>query len=410
MNRFAKLALLLLCFALAASGVSRAALAATVDAQISARLDALEKENAALRARLNRLEASTAAIRHRSAAAQSNPALASVSGPQNANALAADVGQVVGARTLNSRPHFEVSGSLLFLQPGAGNLEYGTLVTPLPIATPNWSNQSLSPNFDPAFRVGARYMPNESNDIELNWTHLNTTTNGSFSAGPTQMVGPPYLIGPESALYKIAQGSVQSKYDAVNLVAAHTFCAECSFQLRAFGGVEFARIGQNLSGLFQSPDGSASSGYTTNSLFTGAGPRLGLKGQYALGDFQFIGEFAAAGLIGTSQSRINFTTVSPALAGVNNQSLTSPNATQVIPSIDARLATAYTFLIGNYGLFKIELGYQAAVYFNAVSQYSLTQVPTMIMLPPVGVFLATEQHSQSNFTDQGPYLTGSWSF
>ena len=198
MNRFAKLALLL-CFALAASGVSRAALAATVDAQISARLDALEKENAALRARLNRLELSTAAIRHRSAAAQSNPALASVSGPQNANALAADAGQVVGARTLNSRPHFEVSGSLLFLQPGSGNLEYGTLVTPLPIATPNWSNQSLSPNFDPAFRVGARYMPNESNDIELNWTHLNTTTNASFSAAPTQMVGPPYLIGPESA-------------------------------------------------------------------------------------------------------------------------------------------------------------------------------------------------------------------
>jgi hypothetical protein len=48
-------------------------------------------------------------------------------------------------------------------------------------------------------------MPNESNDIELNWTHLNTTTNGSFSAAGTQMVGPPYLIGPESALYKIAQ-------------------------------------------------------------------------------------------------------------------------------------------------------------------------------------------------------------
>ena len=64
MNRFAKLALLL-CFALAASGVSRAALAATADTQTSARLDALEKENAALRARVNRLEASTTAIRRR---------------------------------------------------------------------------------------------------------------------------------------------------------------------------------------------------------------------------------------------------------------------------------------------------------------------------------------------------------
>ena len=404
MSRFTKLAFLL-CLAPASSAVSHSAIAATIDEQISARLAALEKENAALRARVNRLEASKAAkIKHRAAAVEPNSALAAIARPRNADALAA------GARTSNAPPRFEVSGSLLYLQPGAGNLEYGTLVTPFPIATPNWSNQSLTPNFSPAFRVGARYMPNESNDIELNWTHLNASTNGSFSAGATQMVGPPYLIGPESALYKIAQGNVQSEYDAVNLDAAHTFCAECSFQLRAFGGVEFARIGQNLSGLFQSPDGTASSGYTTNSSFTGAGPRLGLRGQYALGDFQFIGEFAAAGLIGTAQSRINFSTVSPALVGVNNQSLTSPNATQVIPSIDARLATAYAFPPGNYGQFKIEVGYQAAVYFNAVSQYSLTQVPTMIMLPPVGVFLATEQHSQSNFTDQGPYLTGSWLF
>jgi hypothetical protein len=136
---------------------------------------------------------------------------------------------------------------------------------------------------------------------------------------------------------------------------------------------------------------------------------LGFKGQYALGDIQFIGEVAAAALIGTSQSRIDFSTNSPAV-GPNNQSLTSPNATQVIPSIDARLATVYSFPASTYGQFKIELGYRAAVYFDAVSQYSLTQVPTSLMLPPVGVYLATAQHLQSNFTTQGPYVTGSWAF
>jgi len=406
MNSFSKLRFLL-CLALLTSAVSHTAFAATIDDQTSTRLDALEKENAALRARVNRLEASKATkIMHRSATVESNPAFASISRPQNADTLAA--GQVVGTRTSNPAPRFEISGSLLFLQPGAGDLEYGTLVSPLPIATPNWSNQSLTPKFSPTFSVGARYMPNGSNDIELNWTHLNTTANASVVAGPTQMVGPPYLIGPESALYSIGHGAVKSAYDAVNFDGGHTFCAECPFQLRAFGGVEFARIGQNLSGLFQSADSSASSGYTTNSLFTGAGPRLGLKGGYVLGAFQFLGEVAGAGLIGTAQSRINFTTVSPALVAVNNQSLTSPNATQVIPSIDARLAAAYSFPLTHYGLFKIEVGYKAAVYFNAVSQYSLTQVSTT--LPPVGVFLATEQHSQSSFTDEGPYLTGSWLF
>jgi hypothetical protein len=401
----------LLCLASSAAVAPRPSFAATLDERVLARLDALEKENAALRARISRIEAAKALK------TEPNSALATTRRPRNADALTAEpnataargVVQTVDVSLANPRPHFEISGSLLYLQPGAGNLEYGTLITPLPLATPNWANQSLNPNFSPAFGVGVRYMPSASNDIELNWTHLDSTASAAFSASPTQMVGPPYLIGPESALYKNGSGAVQSKYDAVNLDGGHTFCAVCPFQLRVFGGVEYARIGQNLSGLFQSSDGTASNGYATTSLFNGAGPRLGLKGQYELGDFKLIGELAAAGLIGTSQSRINFSTNSPAV-GPNNQALTSPSATQVIPSIDARLAASYTFPLSSYGPVTIELGYKTAVYFNSVSQYSLTNVPTSLTLPPVGIYLATEQHLQSNFTDQGPYMTGSWAF
>ena len=60
MNSFTRLALLL-CLTVATSVVSYAARAATINEQTSARLDALEKENAALRARVNRLEAPKAA-------------------------------------------------------------------------------------------------------------------------------------------------------------------------------------------------------------------------------------------------------------------------------------------------------------------------------------------------------------
>ena len=408
MNGFTRFALLL-CLTLATSAVSYSVRAATIDDQTSARLDALEKENSRLRARVNRLEAPKAAKIQNRPAVEADPAFASAPRPQIAETLAAYPVKAVGAPISNA-PRFEVSGSLLYLQPGAGDLEYGTLVTPFPIATPNWNNQSLTPKFRPAFTVETRYMANAFNDIELSWTHLNSTTNGAFSGSPGQMIGPPFLIGPEANEYKNGQGTVKFAYDSVKLDGGHTFCAECSFQLRAFGGVEFARIGQNLGGSFLDPDGSASMSYTTPSTFTGAGPRLGLKGQYALGDFQFIGEVAGAGLIGTSQARINVSTISPAIVGPNNQSLTSPNATQVVPSIDARLATAYAFPANNYGQLKIEIGYQAAVYFDAVSHYSLTSVPTAPMIPPVGIFLSTAQHLQSNFTDQGPYVTGSWLF
>lgn len=400
MKNVAKLALLA-CLGLTAAAVPRPAVAD----QISARLDALERENAALRARLNRLEAPRAAkLQPRPADVGPGPAPVSLARASGANSMAADPGY---ARKANA-PRFEISGSLSFLQPGAGNLEYGTLTNPLPVLTPHWANQSLRPNFTPSFSLGARYMASESNDIQLNWTHLNNTANASVFASPTEMVGPPYLIGPQSVPYKNGYGSVKTAYDAVNLDIGHTFCAECSFQMRAFGGVAVARIGQDLSGLFQTTDGTASSGYTVTSRFTGAGPRLGVKGQYGIGDVQLIGEVAAAALIGSAQSRIDFTTVTPTF-GLSSQYLTSPNATRVVPSIDARLATAYAFAPTAYGLFKVEAGYKAAIYFDAVNAYAVTQVATGVT-PPTGVYLATQQHLMSNFTNHGPYVTASWSF
>src|SRR3984957_8380438 len=161
-----------LCLALMAIAGSCAAHATTLDGQIKARFNALEKENAALRARLNRLEMSKAALDPRVRLQNANDLSADSNGPSGAYFVKAP-----NAAMSKPQPRFEVSGSLLYLQPGAGNLEYGTLVTPFPIATPNWANQSLTPKFSPAFGIGARYMPNAFNDIELSWTHLNTATN-----------------------------------------------------------------------------------------------------------------------------------------------------------------------------------------------------------------------------------------
>jgi hypothetical protein len=82
----------------------------------------------------------------------------------------------------------------------------------------------------------------------------------------------------------------------------------------------------------------------------------------------------------------------------------------VVPGFDAKLGTAYTFPPSNYGQFRIEVGYQAAVYMNAVNQYALSQVPVPPAPASVGVFLATAYHLQSTFTTQGPYLTANWAF
>jgi hypothetical protein len=114
-------------------------------------------------------------------------------------------------------------------------------------------------------------------------------------------------------------------------------------------------------------------------------------------------------------SRIVFTATSPELtelgiASPNVQALTSPDAMQVIPCIDCKLGGGYTLPIRNYGLLRIEAGYQVAVYFNAISQYSLSDV----VLPPapqfLGVFLRTADEYQSTLAVHGPYLRASWAF
>ena len=405
-------AMMLSCIAFAPCAVSLSARAETSADAILARIEALEKknaqlenENSALRGRVNRIEASKAAKADRA------PLLPTYKTPPVVPARA-DVYDSAPGPVLGSR--FETSAAFLYLQPGGGNLQYGTLVTPLPLPSPNWANQSLNPGFSPAFRVGLGYRVTESEDVQANWTHLNAGAHDSFAGGPTQMAGPPFLIGPGANAYKMGQGDVNFAYDSITADGGHTFCAACAFQWRVFGGLELARIGQNLSGAFESYDGSNTSGYTNSSLFTGLGPRLGTKAQYDLGAFHFVGEVAAAALVGRSQSHIDFTTTSAgAGAGIpqpNNQTLTSPNAMQLVPAIETSVAVSYALPPTSYGQLKLELGYQAAVYANAISQYSLTQVATPPVVGTVGVFLATQQHLLSDFTVQGPYAAARFLF
>jgi hypothetical protein len=322
---------------------------------------------------------------------------------------------------------FETIASLLFLQPSSGNLVYGTLINPFPFLSPHWSDQEVRPDFSPAFNVGVRYTFGDGCDIRLDWTHLNTFDTAStqvttpLTLGQTsgsasiQALGPPNLIGPPVP-YAIANAAAHFDYDAVNLEAELLLCIGSHVQLRTFAGIRATRISESLSANFRSADGSLLFADISKSLFTGAGPRLGMGLNYVNGNFELLSEIAGSALIGTRQSRIDFFAITPAdtQAGLipNSQSLTSPSATTVIPCIDARLAASYAISLGNFGILRCEAGYQAAVYIDAINQYSLTEVENSLTADQAGtpettgsaVFLRTAVESQSNFLVHGPYL------
>lgn len=311
---------------------------------------------------------------------------------------------------------WEFTGGLLYMQPGASNLEYATLISPLPVPTPNWANQAITPDFSPGFNVGLRYLvPESGNDIQVGWSHLETSDGASVDAEPDQFLGPSYEIGPDAFLYLRARGKVDFGWDSVNLDIGHTFDTGGPARVRFFGGVQYARIQQEVAAHFASITPLFAIDNATQSLFNGVGPRLGAKSQFALGNFDLLGEFAGSLLVGRNHSRIDFDARTPELVPLgitppNSQSLTSPDAIHVVPSLDAKLGGGYTYTTRNGGIFRIEAGYQMAVYMNAINDYALSQVPTPPVDQSVGVYLRTAEHTLSDFTLHGPYFSASWSY
>ena len=63
---------------------------------------------------------------------------------------------------------WEATAALLYLQPVSDNMQYGTLVTPLPAPSPHWVNQAAETSLSPAFNVGVRYIvPENGNDVRV---------------------------------------------------------------------------------------------------------------------------------------------------------------------------------------------------------------------------------------------------
>ena len=293
------------------------------------------------------------------------------------------------------------------MQPSSGNLVYATVINPLPALSPHWNDQAVDPGFSPAFNVGVRYVWDSVGDVQLAWTHLNTYDGASASAAATQAVGPSFLIGPPPD-FKTVGAVAHFAYDAVNWDAGVFLNAANNVPVRIFAGLQGARLAQTLSAGFLNSDGSNSFTDTSRSLFEGVGPRLGVDVHYLGGNLDLFAGMAGTALIGRQQSHIDFVATSPmdTSAGLipNSQYLNSPGSTRVIPGIDAKLGGSYAIQVGRFGTFKCEAGYQAAVYINAVNQYSLSEVPTPPSLENSAVFLRTAVEFQSNYVVHGPYV------
>ena len=349
-------------------------------------------------------------------------------------------GAPLDIRVPNLCPGFQFHAGLLFLKPSADNLGYAVLTTeknyasPVPLATPYWDIETLTPSFQPGLEVGTGYtFANSGKDVRVNWQHLRTSDSDAAAVtqsdgqwiSPFSQTGPPTAdsydqINEHAGVNKLlsADGKVNFSYDTVNLDFGQYVNVGSSLAFRLFAGLGYARLQERLVSSFFGAPPAADAVFpesvplvlslNNTSTFSGVGPRLGLDTTYAVpGGLRLTGQLAGALLIGRTQpAQYLFTATAPELAAVgiavNQERIGSPSYNHVVYAADARLGIGYMRVLPNRSVFTVEAGYLAAIYVKPFSGYETND--NILALQIGSLSTASMRHTLSDFTANGFYL------
>lgn len=316
------------------------------------------------------------------------------------------------------------------LQAFANNLDYAAEALPFnygdsqPAVSPSWSIPQIPSDFHFGFDVGVvGVFQNINSNILANWQYFHSPndTDSLTVASSTYMVGPFFEIGPDASAYKKSVGKAKFHFDEVNLDYG-TFVDFGQFlQMNLFAGVGFNRIVEHRFTKFSSLSGNPTRTITVPASFIGAGPQLGTNFNYKIAKgFQFTGQTRATLLVGTFANSTTFSTLSEDLVDLgdinpNVQTIQVDNQSGLVPAFEGKLGFSYEYLYRSRYNFKIEAGYQAQVYINAIrtidmgSEVALGTVGS-VESQLLGVYARTFERVVSDFSLAGPYATASFEF
>jgi len=252
----------------------------------------------------------------------------------------------------------------------------------------------------------------------LNWEYFNASDSSRTTVPVQDMVGPFFTIGPDASPYTLSSGNVDYLFQEVNLDYGILVNFGKSTKTNLFVGVGYDYIKQTLTSKYWNADETVSRTIVSPSSFSGAGPQVGMNFDYTIVDgFKLSGQSMASLLIGTMKNSTTYKSVSPLLGALgisppNRQTTTVDSRTQLVPAFEGKLGLAYEVLFYDNYMFKIDGGYQAQVYLNAIQSVDMgSEVPlNSIAATTVGVYARTFQRTLSNFALAGPYLKIAFGF
>jgi hypothetical protein len=316
------------------------------------------------------------------------------------------------------KPGFELSASALYLQPLTNNLGWSVTTTVLPIPSPNWSVNVIEPGFGPGFNLGALYtLLNPGTDVQLNWSHLNTSDHDEVFVDPSsqwvspfsQTGTPPTNTGQITGISLLKVGNVTLHFNSVNLDLGKFINFGSNLQTRFFTGLSAVFLKEEINSTFHGLPALPIFNFNNTSTYNGVGPRLGFNNNYEFyRGIHLVGQLAGSVLYGRmqpAQYKFTGTSIELILAGinVNHEGLSNPSVSQLVPALDAKIGLSYTYRIKQASELTLEFGYMGAMYVDALSSYETNN--NVIAIDSGSLSTASAKHTQSNFSVGGPYIT-----
>jgi hypothetical protein len=211
------------------------------------------------------------------------------------------------------------------------------------------------------WRVGARYRFEKSP-----WEVGASITR--FGSDSTATIVPPVggtlsatQFGPTAVPATQAIGTGKFDYTMTDLEGGYHIPLSSKVDLKLFGGLRIANIGNSTSAQYLGGGFGAGGGTLgTVSDFRGFGPRAGLEARMALGSgFSVYGRGAGALLFGDQES-----SATQALGGTTVANY-SAKSKQTVPMVDLAIGLDWSTKIGKAGKFIAGVGYEYQHLFNA---------------------------------------------